>query len=665
MNYWRKFGVLLAASPLFMVPAASAQDASLAERFGSLGTVLDISISPSGQKLAFVTPGGPLEDLVYLIELGPDGVQRPIALDSNPNGFITHCEWANEEYLICNFRGTSDISRAFIGYNRLLVVSADGSGVRYLESSDDHRSMGYNQYGGSILSLDVEGKPNSVLVQRAVAERFNTGTRVGSDESGLVVEEIDLDSLRGDLVIRPEENAVGYLTDETGTVRIMGLIALDGRGRMRDDNIRFAYRPAGSSTFEALEPDRDLEDFTVVGVNSAENIVYARGEENGFDSLYSVELNWQGRTTRLLEGNGYDIDGVLRLGRSGRVIGATYATDRRQFEYFDEEFKGLSRRLSDALPGNPLVEFVDASEDENWLIVLAHSDVDPGIYYLLDRSTNQMSQILPSRRELEGLQLSPVKAVSFPARDGTEIPGYLTLPPGVEEGAPGLPAIVMPHGGPGARDEWGFNWLVQFYTQNGYAVLQPNFRGSTGYGSAWQMENGFQSWQTAISDVNDAGHWLIAQGIADPQKLSVLGWSYGGYAALQSATTEPDLYKAVVAIAPVTDLGKLRDDARNFSNYPIVSEFLGRGSHIQTGSPARNAERIKAPVLLVHGEYDENVPYEHSELMVDALEDEDSSVELLTFEDIGHGLRDSGARTRMLAESEAFLRRSLNLSSGE
>ena len=194
----------------------------------------------------------------------------------------------------------------------------------------------------------------------------------------------------------------------------------------------------------------------------------------------------------------------------------------------------------------------------------ASSDTDPGMLYLYTKATRGLAEVLPIRNELVGVAMGKMTPVSFPAADGTMIPGYLTLPPGSD--GKGLPAIVMPHGGPGARDEWGFDWLVQFYAARGFAVLQPNYRGSTGYGSAWYQKNGFQSWRIAIGDVNDAGRWLVSQGIAKSDQLGIVGWSYGGYAALQSSVLDPNLFKAIVAIAPVTDLDRLREESRNFTS---------------------------------------------------------------------------------------------------
>ena len=198
--------------------------------------------------------------------------------------------------------------------------------------------------------------------------------------------------------------------------------------------------------------------------------------------------------------------------------------------------------------------------------------------------------------------------------------------------------------GPSARDEWGFDWLAQYFANRGYAVLQPNFRGSAGYGADWFQVNGFQSWRTAIGDVNDAGRWLVSEGIADPERLAIVGWSYGGYAALQSGVVDPALFRAVVAIAPVTDLQEARDEWRLFTNAANVRDFFGAGPHIAEGSPARHAAQIRAPVLLFHGDLDRNVGIRQSRLMRDRLRDAGRPVELVEFPGLDHQLEDSAAR---------------------
>jgi dipeptidyl aminopeptidase/acylaminoacyl peptidase len=305
------------------------------------------------------------------------------------------------------------------------------------------------------------------------------------------------------------------------------------------------------------------------------------------------------------------------------------------------------------------VSFVDASADESKLLLWAGSDVDPGRFFLFDKTTKSLTEVLPVRPELAKTQLAAVKPVNFPAADGTMIPGYLTLPPGSD--GKNLPVIVMPHGGPDARDEWQFFWLPQYFANRGYAVLQPNYRGSTGYGTNWFQKNGFQSWRTAIGDVDDGGRWLLKEGIAAPGKIAIVGWSYGGYAALQSAVLDPGLYKAVVAIAPVTDLQTMLDREEGFSDYKLLEAQIGKGPHVVEGSPARNADRIKVPVLMFQGDLDMNVAIEQSRIMESRLKAAGGSVERIEYKGLDHQLDDDKVRAEMLDRIDTFLRTTLHL----
>jgi dipeptidyl aminopeptidase/acylaminoacyl peptidase len=354
-----------------------------------------------------------------------------------------------------------------------------------------------------------------------------------------------------------------------------------------------------------------------------------------------------------------DVDGLMRLGRGQRVIGVTFATDRRQAYYFDPVLSKLAQSLGKALPDMPLINFEGASADEQKLLIWAGGDTNPGQYFVFDRISKKLTRLILSRPELADFTLASVKSIVIRAGDGSSIPAYLTLPPG--SSGKGLPAIVMPHGGPDARDEWGFDWLAQYSANRGYAVLQPNFRGSTGYGDSWFQQNGFKSWKVAIGDIIDSGKWLISQKIADPSKLAIVGWSYGGYAALQSGVTAPELFKAIIAIAPVTDLNALKEQYRGYSNFDNVSAYIGNGPHIVDGSPARNADKISVPVLLFHGDLDQNVRVTASQLMADRLKAASKRVELIVFPGLSHGLNDSSARVDMLQRSDTFLRSTMGI----
>jgi dipeptidyl aminopeptidase/acylaminoacyl peptidase len=380
-------------------------------------------------------------------------------------------------------------------------------------------------------------------------------------------------------------------------------------------------------------------------------------KKDGRQALYSIKLDGSLTESLIADNPSVDIDDVVRFGDGQRVIGYTFADESRHAVYFDPEFDALASSLSKALPKLPLIDFVDASADGRKLLIFAGSDTDPGRYYLFDRDKKTLNEAMLERPELEGRALAQVKSVLVPASDGAQIPAYLTLPPGKE--AKNLPAVVLPHGGPSARDEWGFDWLPQFLAARGYAVIQPQYRGSAGFGDKWLNENGFRNWQTSMSDIAASARWLASQGIADPKREAIVGWSYGGYAALLEAETDPALYKAVVAIAPVTDLQLYKQDFAHFTNSQVVEDFVGSGPHIVAGSPLQHAEAIQAPVLLVHGDLDTNVRAWHSQKMAAARRSAGKTVDFLEYKGLDHQLEDSGVRTEVLTHIGQLLERTI------
>jgi dipeptidyl aminopeptidase/acylaminoacyl peptidase len=282
------------------------------------------------------------------------------------------------------------------------------------------------------------------------------------------------------------------------------------------------------------------------------------------------------------------------------------------------------------------------------------SDRDPGTFYRFDTEENQLIALSAQYPKLESRSLAAMKSIRYPARDGTEIPGYLTLPVSAAQGA--LPTVILPHGGPESRDYWQFDWISQFLAAKGYAVLQSNYRGSGGYGSNWSGEGGFRAWRTAVSDLTGGAQYLVDEGIADPARICVVGWSYGGYAALMSGVEEPDRYRCLVSIAGVMDPGMWRDEFRYFMNRRAVEKFIGRDAEVvKQGSPLRRASQIRVPVLLFHGDLDLNVSVDHSRKMAKALKRAKQSVEYIEYEDVAHSIRRNGYRVDMLDRIGSFL----------
>lgn len=632
---------------------------AVAVKFGAREQVETIALSPDGTKILYAIPWEGQGSRVYSVEIGSTRPQLITAANGR-DVRLGGCNWVSNARTVCQTFNMIKGPHTLVAGSRLVAFDSDGGNMRILGERESTYQTAARLWGGSVVDW-LPGDDDHVLMQQSFIPEGRAGTLLARKDEGVGVVRVNTATLATRPVERPEVNAIRFVSDGRGQVRVMSTQSVRGSTGMDGSQITHFFRRAGSSQWERLGvyDSSTNEGPWPLAVDTERDAVYIMEQIDGREQIYRMALDGSGRRDLTVRHDHVDMDSLMRIGRSARVVGASYATERREVVYFDPELKQIAAQLSRALPDTPLIDFLGASDDERKLLIRAGSDTDPGTYYVLDRDTMNLVRIMRSRPELEGIALAEMKPVTYAAADGTQIPAYLTLPPGGDRR--GLPAIVMPHGGPGARDEWGFDWLAQFFANRGFAVLQPNFRGSAGYGREWFQENGFRSWPIAIGDVNDAGRWLVREGIADPAKLAIVGWSYGGYAALQSGVVDPALYRAVVAIAPVTDLQSARDEWRDFTNAANVRDYFGTGPHLAQGSPARHAEKIAAPVLLFHGGLDRNVRLSQSRLMRDRLRDAGKPVELIEFPELDHQLEDSAARARMLHRSDSFLREALDL----
>ncbi len=632
------------------VPAV-AQDTSLAAAFGAREGVQSASLSPDGSKIALIASGPQQTTKLFIVDTAGGGPKSILTASGKPER-LDRCRWVAATRLVCNVYSLEEYAGEIMGSSTVIAIDSDGQNVRRLSVKRSTDAKGWDLRGGSVIDYLPE-QDGTVLMMRSYVPEERVDSFINKTDEGMGVDRIDTRTGAVSKVENAQRDADEFITDGHGTVRIKGVTARNSVGYDLGSR-KYLYRPKGSREWQTLSTYTysDQSGFIPSAVDRDGNLAYGFEKVGGRFAAVTYSLDDARSRSIIYQHPSVDVDGLVQVGRRGRVIGVSYATDRRSEIYFDTALNALTVSLSKALGGKS-VYISDTSLDESKVLVWAGADTDPGKYYLFDRTLKKLTPVIPQRPQLDGKSLAPVQAITYPASDGTMVPAYLTLPPGKD--ARNLRAIVLPHGGPSARDEWGFDWLSQYFAARGFAVIQPNFRGSFGYGEAWLQKNGFKSWRIAIGDVVSAGKYLVAKGIADPKKLGILGWSYGGYAALQAAVIEPDVFKAVVAIAPITDFGTLLDKARYSNRFYVMKDYVGSGPHLVEGSPARNAERIKAPVLMFQGTLDGNVSQQQPKLMDQKLKAAGNSSQLVLFDGLDQRLDDEAARTTILQRSGDFL----------
>ena len=343
-----------------------------------------------------------------------------------------------------------------------------------------------------------------------------------------------------------------------------------------------------------------------------------------------------------------------------QLIATVYTDEKNRIYWKDKGFQKDYDHIKKKL-GDREITFGSANKDETKFIVSTFSDVDPGTVWLFDRKTKNLSTLYQVREKLPRAALSPMKPVRYKSSDGLEVPAYLTLPKGLPE--KNLPLIVVPHGGPWGRDVWSYNSMAQFLANRGYAVLQPNFRASTGYGKKFLDAGNLQWGDKMQDDITWGVKYLVEQGIADPKRVGIMGGSYGGYATLAGVTFTPDLYAAAVAIVAPSNLNTLLksippywESFRNVFYKRMGDPRTPEGqAQLDRQSPLNNASKIKTPLMIVQGANDPRVNKAEADQIVIALRDRNYPVQYLLADDEGHGFARPVNNMAMFAAGEKFL----------
>lgn len=354
-----------------------------------------------------------------------------------------------------------------------------------------------------------------------------------------------------------------------------------------------------------------------------------------------------------------DVSGIIYSRKRDKILAAVYVKDRVSFHYFDEEFKKLNDTINSLIPERKN-QIIELDDNEKEMIIYSVLEQGPGKFYYLNSETEELKLLASNETGMENYKLAPVKPVTYFSRDGLEIHSYLTRP--VDQQGPG-PAIILPHGGPWARDTLGFDAWAQFFANRGYTVLQPNFRGSTGYGSYFIGRSSGEWGKKMQEDLTDGVSWLVEKKLANPDKICIVGGSYGGYAALMGVVKDPDLYQCAISYAPVTDI---KVHLATYKGTPdakaLRQRIMGdsKSSAYSKTSPNKQARKIKVPILLVHGDSDIRVDIQQSELMSKALKKGKKKYQYVVLNSASHFLMQADHQIKLFQLMEKFLSENLD-----
>lgn len=583
-------------------------------------------VSPSGEYLAYRAPYNYRMN-IFVQKLGETTAAR---ITSETDRDIQDFIWGSDERLLFvrDFGGDENY--------HIFGVDRDGKNMKDLTPFENVRTG---------IVDELEGNEREALIQ------MNR-----RDPQVFDVYRLDFISGEMEMVFENPGNIVQWITDHDGKVR--AAITSDGV------NTSLLYRRAETDTFKNVITTNFRESLSPLFFTFDNNHLYASsniGRDKAaiviFDPEEAKELEV------VYEHPEVDVY-AMEYSRKRKVPTViAYETDKVGYKFLDKETENMYRKVQKELR-DYTVSFTRHDREENIFLAVAYSDRQPGKYYYYDKNTQKLNFLHETRPWIDENNMAPVKSITYTTRDNLKINGYLTLPKGVE--AENLPVIINPHGGPWARDSWGYNPELQFLANRGYAVFQMNFRGSTGYGRKF-WEASFRQWgRTMQDDITDGVRYLIDEGIADSSRIAIYGGSYGGYATLSGITKTPDLYAAAIDYVGVANMFTFMNSIPPYWEpmremlYEMVGNPAKDSLMLAEASPVFHIDKIKTPLLVAQGAKDPRVNKGESDQIVEALKGRGIAVEYIVKDNEGHGFRNEENRFEFYRAMEKFLDAHLN-----
>ncbi|MCF7935083.1 MAG: S9 family peptidase [Synergistales bacterium] len=624
---------LLAVMPLRPAEAAEAERAVPPripmEDFFRNPEKASFRISPDGKHYAFLMPWHDRLN-IFVRPIGSEA--EPVRITDSEARDIRAFGWGNSEKVIYLQDTGGDENY------RVYSVGLDGDGYQCLTPFEDVRA--------GLVDI-LEDDPDHVLID------MNRRDRRVFD-----VYRLNIDNGELEMIAENPGSITGWGTDHEGRLRL----AVKTEGL----ETTLLYRPSEGADWEELMTHSFTDKVIPAGFTADNDKLYMLSNlDRDTLALYRYDPAEREFEEMLYAHPEVDLGGIIWSDARNTLLGVTYYTDRLHRHFFDEQAGDFFAMLRKRFPGYA-VGISSSSRDERKMIISVTSDRMPGKLYFFDRDKpGEFSLVADLYAWLDEDHLAEKRPITYTARDGLEIHGYLTLPAGREE--KDLPVLVHPHGGPEARDHWGYDPLVQFLANRGMAVLQMNFRVSTGYGKDF-WKAGFKQWgRKQQDDITDGVRWLIDRGIADPERIAIFGASYGGYATLMGLIKTPGLYACGIDYVGVTDLFTL------FESIPPYWEPMKERMYVTIGHPEEDADlfrkvspvfhagEIEDPLLIAQGANDPRVVKKESDMMVEALREKGIEVEYMVKENEGHGFSNQENRFDLYRAVERFLKEHLQL----
>jgi len=644
---------------LLAVPAAHAQAPVPIESFFSDPLLEDATLSPSGRYLAAISAAPGRRDALVVLDLQDN---KPRLVAGFKDADILDFQWVNDERLLFNVSDKQTGPGGQVLSSGLYAVDRDGASLRQLAH---RRGPQEAEQAGTNINRRILPWNTYMLGQRGAQDSNRVYVKtleLNEHDEVRTVGLLQLDTRTGQTkpVKRPG-NVDGWLLDNAGEPRLTtqnegGQTTIHYREPGTDDWRMIAQFATYAGSRGAFTP-------LGFGADGTLFVLAQAGQDTASLHIYDL-ASGKLSPEPVVVTRGYDFTGGL-VTRRGKVLGVSIETDAHANIWFDKEMQAVQAAVDKQLPGTVNTISVPSQPDAQWVLVRSYSDTRPVSYRAYNTKTGTLLLVGKSRDGIDPARMGRQEPVRYKARDGREIPALLTLPAGGAK--KNLPLVMLVHGGPYVRgNHWGWNGETQFLASRGYAVLEPDYRGSLGYGQA-HYRAGWKQWGLAMQDdIADGARWAIAQGYADPQRICIAGGSYGGYAALMGLVKDPDLYKCAVNYLGVTDINllydghwsfksDLQDDFRIHGMPLLVGDQVKDAAQLKATSPIEQAARITQPVLMAYGASDRRVPLYHGDKFRDAVASHNKQVEWVVYPEEGHGWSQLATRVDFWGRVEKFL----------